>query len=961
VGLKKLQDLVRTDSQAYLRSNSLAINMGRLRKFAEVGYDITQVTDRFFSPKEIEQKKEVEKLVQADADTINEEALKQETAGFDEAVEQKIKEGVEKEINKIYEQLPKDKKRAVDKAIEALEKFQQKYKGKAYDATIGVPIAIIDTGINTIKLALKAGAKVADAIELGINKIKEKYGKEWENEGKFREDMKGVFAKDEKEINPKEFVKQALIQQGYGREVTVTVNEVDENGEVEKVKEKRNVLDWKKLAGEEGSVDKISANIAKSLGTLAMPDKEIKSMSDAFIEEYNNLRASVVEKGLNEIANRNKTTVSPAQKSAVKRLAEMYNYGLFDKNIAEYETVLSKTIGINKLNEERLSKVRELGDAMAKLYAPHPNGVRYTEGQIRSAIQVIEDKMRYLLHQEATQHGNKFLWVADAARTYMDLAQRMALVSLKQTLENPLSGRFEKFYSTLRYGGAQTKEMSVQNRKIARQLYKEMVLQKGQPFGNVSTTFVNRGNLEMELDKMSDSQVFHGIMSTLIGKSTLDAVDSFYKSKITQQKFTYNLIQVLTKDRKIDGKIIKGMSKEEARNYIAEKTTGQSFKDAQETAKQIIDKINKGAADERVKLVNDKDIKDEKVKKAELDKAANYKIFNDSPLFVDRLANDIVNAALVNGEKITQDMVDASYNAAYKAAGRGLGHVANNVLSEQVGTVSGKLENKINEAIKNKQYNKAAVLTLESIFFRNILNPFVGGGTNWVVLKVEKSGLGLLSGLGSMMRRGDKMDLTTETGMKNLEKAMYENLKIKDKFIRGSVGAAVTALTALTFLGLVNTDEYRKWRSKNMWAAKYLDSVTPEVLLGKMAQENGAMQKYLENAFNQNPQFDKGKMLMKAITKTAQGKYEEAKGQFGQFTGSMFGSPLPYRGLRDADQIWTGIKGGDVYKVNNATPKAFWDGFFKGGMLDWAGVFSHDDESGGRHSKPTKNTKPHKQ
>ena len=45
-----------------------------------------------------------------------------------------------------------------------------------------------------------------------------------------------------------------------------------------------------------------------------------------------------------------------------------------------------------------------------------------------------------------------------------------------------------------------------------------------------------------------------------------------------------------------------------------------------------------------------------------------------------------------------------------------------------------------NEAIKEKDYNKAAALTLQSIFYRNIANPFVGGGTNWVVLKAEKTG-----------------------------------------------------------------------------------------------------------------------------------------------------------------------------------------------------------------------------
>ena len=51
--LEKLQDLVRAKSQAFLRSSSLAINFGRLRKVAEVGYDISRLTNDFFSSKQM--------------------------------------------------------------------------------------------------------------------------------------------------------------------------------------------------------------------------------------------------------------------------------------------------------------------------------------------------------------------------------------------------------------------------------------------------------------------------------------------------------------------------------------------------------------------------------------------------------------------------------------------------------------------------------------------------------------------------------------------------------------------------------------------------------------------------------------------------------------------------------------------------------------------------------------------
>jgi hypothetical protein len=45
-------------------------------------------------------------------------------------IEKKISEGVEKEINKIYEALPKEKKTRIDKTIEALENFQKSTRVK---------------------------------------------------------------------------------------------------------------------------------------------------------------------------------------------------------------------------------------------------------------------------------------------------------------------------------------------------------------------------------------------------------------------------------------------------------------------------------------------------------------------------------------------------------------------------------------------------------------------------------------------------------------------------------------------------------------------------------------------------------------------------------------------------------------------------------------------------------------
>jgi len=141
----------------------------------------------------------------------------------------------------------------------------------------------------------------------------------------------------------------------------------------------------------------------------------------------------------------------------------------------------------------------------------------------------------------------------------------------------------------------------------------------------------------------------------------------------------------------------------------------------------------------------------------------------------------------------------------------------------------------------------------------------------------------------------------------------------------------------LTFLGIASTDKYRKWRNNNMWAAKYLDMVTPEIILGSMAKDNKDMKRYFENVANKNDSYDKSKQALKtAYTYVAEGA-KEGNVELGKLAGSTIGSPVPWRLVRDGDQLWTGITGGEPYKVNSSKPETILQGYLKAGMLDYMG------------------------
>lgn len=895
--LTKQQALVYKRSQAFARENSLALNYQRLRKIAQVGYDISKVTDNFFSAEELVGKKNLENAIESDAETIQKEYEAQETGGFSAEIKKQITEGVSKEIQKIYDKLPKDKKSAADKAILALENIQSKLRSKTYDATIGIPIAIIDTGISTIKLAIKAGVKIADAIELGIEKIKELYGKEWNKEDEFRKDVTAGFGKIKSNTD---IIKEALIEKGFSTEITIKGRN-------------KIILDWKKLVGEAGTVEKIKENVESVLKNKGKSDKEISEISKELIDEYVDLRYSVIEKAQNELAKRNKETISADQKSAAKKLAELYTYGLFEEKAPEFEITLNKALGA-KVSEAGYNEAKVIAKGLETIYTASFNGIKLNDVSAKAAIEKLEDRLRILLFRESKAQGNNNLKLANIVRNYFEIQQTMLLNNLKQAFENPLSGLQQEAIDKITSitSGENTKLLAGQRRKLMKDVYKDMMLNGGIGYGKVESAFVNRQHIDDYVNKLSDNKLYHGIASVVTGKATLNTMDAMFKASITEKKFAGNLIKILTHETNPNR-----MGKEDALKFVSEKLTGQTFKDAQVTAKQIIEKINTDAGSELISL---------------------------NPHQVDRFANDIVKAALEMGGKINTEQITAAYNAAYKAAGLGLGHTANNIVSSMITGYSAKVEGDITQAIKNKEWDRAAMLTYKSVLFRNVLNPFVGGGTNWLVLKLEKTGLGLFTGLAYKIGSKGAIDVNSELGMKRLEERLYNQATVKDNFMRGIVGGATSLLTYGAFMGVANLDEYRKWRGNNRWAARYLDTITPEYLLAHMAINDKKIERYVSSSFNKNDAFDASNKVIKAGVYAVKGDRQKAWGALGEAIGSKINAPLPWRLVKDGQVIYQGIIGQDPYHGDYKPSEGFMSGVLQGGVIEWLGGRKKVDE-----------------
>ena len=228
----------------------------------------------------------------------------------------------------------------------------------------------------------------------------------------------------------------------------------------------------------------------------------------------------------------------------------------------------------------------------------------------------------------------------------------------------------------------------------------------------------------------------------------------------------------------------------------------------------------------------------------------------------------------------------------------------------------------------------------------------MGGATNWIVLKLEKSGVGIITGLLDVRaNRKIKIDLTTDAGMRDLTNKLYDQQKAWNKVYRGAVGAVSSAImygvvwAALNaaFSGSGDDDKERrkafyKWRMANRWASKYLDEFTPEWLLGQMYIENNKLKDYVDNYMGWNDSYSAISNLRSALGYYDKGNMQRFKGEIGEAIGTKANAPVPgWRPVNDLIELYQGATGQlKPYQYMPSNNMA--QGILKNGFLEKTGI-----------------------
>ncbi len=122
-------------------------------------------------------------------------AIEKEFGNIKIDFEKKITDEKDQEIKSTINKLVSQRSEKLNKALNVVQRLRAKNKGNLYDATLGIPMAILDAGLAMLEYSLMAGISVNTAIENAVDKMKELMAKENKtlDEKKFRDFVQSQF------------------------------------------------------------------------------------------------------------------------------------------------------------------------------------------------------------------------------------------------------------------------------------------------------------------------------------------------------------------------------------------------------------------------------------------------------------------------------------------------------------------------------------------------------------------------------------------------------------------------------------------------------------------------------------------------------------------------------------------------------------------------------------------------
>jgi hypothetical protein len=243
----------------------------------------------------------------------------------------RVKAKIDSVSGKLSERLEKRKR---DKFLNILDSIIIDTKNKSFDATIGIPIAIYNSAIKTIKAGYVAGLTILEAIELGIEKL----GEYKESHGdKLREDILEKFGEDVEDSAPKKDKektksKKSIVKQS-AEDLGIKITDI--------ITKHYDVQEQAKQSLKETLINEAGLN-----------EQEAKELSDMVEEEFR----VAAEKRLKSLEKKHKGT-----NFNYKKLVEAINVG--EATSSSVDKAVTALLGLDALTAEEVKGIEDLTKA----------------------------------------------------------------------------------------------------------------------------------------------------------------------------------------------------------------------------------------------------------------------------------------------------------------------------------------------------------------------------------------------------------------------------------------------------------------------------------------------------------------------------------------------------------------------------------------------------------------------
>lgn len=726
-----------------------------------------------------------------------------------------------------------------------------------------------------------------------------------------------------------------------------------ESGFGKELKNGKTILDWNKLAGNIGSVQDIRDNVEQVLSDNGYSQDVIDGVKNSLVNEFTELQTRILEKAENELSKREKTLDrETTSKSDLRRLAELNNLGIFNST---HDRVLYDLLGIGELQQEDIQDLKHIAQAASNLYREVDKNYG-SEVFASRQFQTLQRSIDSIIARNIN-NKTKLLKALNLIKNFFDVYLTGLLTGPLTIMENLWSGVKEVFVPTIMGAGLNKQDT---------QLYWKMlsdVISRGQSFGEEVGSFAPRelyvNSLKWKWKDSTPKEKAESLLFalTIPARVGLMGFDSANKVTITNKTFKNVIFKALTQQ---------GMSKEDAKKFMNEALYGQSFEDAKQQARELMEKTNNDLPDK-------------------------YKIpINNNSITT--LANDLVKVNLNANGAITKEVLEAAYKSSYHVAGYGLGHEANNPLSAQIKSWRNNMRKEEGRLAKDKDWDKLAMHRLKSTFVNNIVIRFTAGATNWMYLRLQSAGIGLVTGF-----MGDwNKDIDFES-QSTIQQSIKDIQNARNKIGRALVGISYMTLSYMIYYAISGSDDeedkekrlaelnkkreeikktnYRQFdggasekaqqvseidkeikaleeatsvmkKIKSNWmGSRLFKKVAPDVLLlhyyldTEKNKYAGAV-KFVQGAYGLGSQYSTDAKITDAGELYWKGDTDAGSGMLSSIAGDRFGVPL-WRAGKDWYKLGKWIGGGKVASDFEA-PHNFADGLWGGGMMEDLGFYDRN-------------------